>query len=142
MEKARKAIQMKGNLDQNRKRGGAGKNEQLTNGTPSLPPPPSHSLKDSATKKDLNPLEPIYFFSLSLPWSLPHLALILQNLNFCTDPIRKNAWFLLYDPIWVGLGLWWDHWVCQERKHCFSWWRFRHWIFTYFCWLSQSQCFP
>lgn len=67
-------------------------------------------------------------------------SLIFRKLS--EKPILGNARFLLYDPIWVGYGLWWDQWLCQKRKHSFFSWWFGHWIIAHLSWLSQSQCFP
>lgn len=65
----------------------------------------------------------------------------LQDLKTFDDPVEKNAWFLLYNPIRDNSCLRWDLWFYQERQHCFSWWRFSYCFLAPLSWLSQSQCF-
>ena len=74
---------------------------------------------------------------LSLSSNFPGLRRI-----FPRKPSRKkNAWFLLHDPVRAGSDWRRSCWVYEEREHSFFGWRCGHWIGAHSCWVSQPWRF-
>lgn len=61
-----------------------------------------------------------------------------QNLIFSENPVGKNAWFLLHNPLWIGSSGWWHFWLPQEREHSIAGWRCGYWIGSNSGWILES----
>lgn len=84
-----------------------------------------------------------HFWSIKNSWPAEKILILCL---ICEEKVsileikktKKDAWFLLHNPLWFGSCDWRGYWVLEEREYGIIRRGCWHWIGSYLCWVLES----